>query len=212
MPSLELHVVRARPASSKLRTLIEKPDSVILRRNHCDLELHSYALRSRVRVNAVLAVDVTHPPEPDDANQAHAEDDDFSEQFCKGLELWVRTPDGPVRVYVDEGEIEGALTMFEAYTRVENFQQAFSKLHRREIGLSYNFREGMEIAVHGTIMEETMPAEGLAALSPIVELEDEREPRHVLRLAEGSITDFEQVMREALRWLGENSYENVLGV
>lgn len=208
MPALELHVARVRPASSKLRTLIEKPDSVILRRNHCDMELHSFALRSRVRVNAVLAVDVTHPPEPDEPS---SEDDDFSEQFCKGLELWVRTATGPVRVYVDEEEIEGALTMFEAYTRVENFQQAFSKLHRREIGLAYNFREGMEIGVHGTIMEETMPAEGLAALSPIVELEDEREPRYVLRLAEGSITDFEQVMRDALRWLGENSYENVLG-
>lgn len=209
MPALELHVARVRTTSSKLRTLIEKPDSVILRRNHCDLELHSYALRSRVRVNAVLAVDVTHPPEPENAA---SEDDDFSEQFCKGLELWVRTADGPVRVYVDEDEIEGALTMFEAYTRVENFQQAFSKLHRREIGLSYNFREGMEIGVSGTIMEETMPAEGLAALSPIVELEDEREPRYVLRLADGSIGDFEQVMRDALRWLGENSYENVLGV
>lgn len=173
------------------------------------MELHSLALRSRVRVNAVLAVDVTHPPDPDEAS---SEDDDFSEQFCKGLELWIRTLDGPVRVYVDEAEIEGALTMFEAYTRVESFQQAFSKLHRRELGLTYNFREGMELGILGTIMEESMPAEGLAALSPIVELEDEREPRYVLRLAEGSITDFEQVMRDALRWLGENSYENVLGV
>lgn len=209
MPAIELHIASVRTASSKLRALIEKPDSVILRRNHCDMELHSYALRSRVRVNAVLAVDVTHPPEPDEANH---KDDDFSEQFCKGLELWVRTANGPVRVYVDEDEIEGALTMFEAYTRVENFQQAFSKLHRREIGLAYNFREGMEIGVHGTIMEETMPAEGLAALSPIVELEDEREPRYVLRLADGSINDFEQVMRNALRWLGENSYKNVLGI
>jgi hypothetical protein len=33
----------------------------------------------------------------------------------------------------------------------------------------------------------------------------------VLRLADGSIGDFEQVMRDALRWLGENSYENVFG-
>jgi hypothetical protein len=204
MPALELHVARIRPASSKLRTLIEKPDAVILRRNHCDMELHSYALRSRVRINAVLAVDVTRPPEHDGA-------DDFSEQFCKGLELWVRTASGPIRVYVDEEEIAGALTMFEAYSRVENFQQAFSKLHRREIGVTYNFREGMEIGVSGTIMEETMPEEGLAALSPIVELEDEREPRYVLRLADGSINDFEQVMRDALHWLEQNSYENVLG-
>jgi hypothetical protein len=209
MPSLELHVPQVRPASSKLRALIEKPDAVILRRNRCDMELHSHALRSRVRVNAVLALDVTHPPKPSGPS---TDEDDFSEQFCKGLELWVRTPTGPVRVYVDEREIPGALTMFEAYSRVENFQQAFSKLHRREIGLTYNFKEGMEIGVSGTIMEETMPAEGLAALSPIVELEDEREPRFVLRLADGSIADFEQVMRDALRWLGESSYENVLGV
>jgi hypothetical protein len=209
MPAIELHVPRVRPASSKLRTLIEKPDAVILRRNRCDMELHSHALRSRVRVNAVLALDVTHPPQPSGEG---AEADDFSEQFCKGLELWVRTPAGPVRVYADESEIEGALTMFEAYSRVENFQQAFSKLHRREIGLTYNFREGMEIGVNGTVMEETMPSEGLAALSPIVELEDEREPQFVLRLAEGSISDFEQVMRDALRWLNENSYANVLGI
>ena len=209
MPALELHVPRVRPASSKLRTLIEKPDAVILRRNRCDMELHSHALRSRVRVNAVLALDVTRPPQP---SENPAESDSFSEQFCKGLELWVRTATGPLRVYVDEGEIPGALILFEAYNRVENFQQAFSKLHRREIGLTYNFREGMEIGVSGTIMEETMPAEGLAALSPIVELEDEREPRFVLRLADGSITDFEQVMRDALRWLSENSYENVLGI
>jgi hypothetical protein len=153
-------------------------------------------------------VDVTHPPQPSGSTE---NTDDFSEQFCKGLELWVRTLTGPVRVYVDENEIPGSLTMFEAYTRVEHFQQAFNKLHRREIGLTYNFREGMEIGVHGTVMEETMPEEGLAALSPIVELEDEREPRYVLRLAEGSIPDFEQVMRDALRWLGENSYENVFG-
>lgn len=209
MPALELHIARVRPASSKLRTLMEKPDSVILRRNHCDMELHSHALRSRVRMNAVLAVDVTHPPKPDAAT---TNEDDFSEQFSKGLELWVRTSNGPVRVYVDESEIPGALTMFEAYSRVENFQQAFSKLHRREIGLTYNFREGMEIGVSGTVMEEAMPEEGLAALSPIVELEDERELRYVLRLADGSISDFEQVMRDALRWLGENSYENVLGI
>lgn len=209
MPTIELHVPRARPASSKLRTLIEKPDAVILRRNRCDMELHSHALRSRVRVNAVLALDVTHPPQ---TNGQDSEADDFSEQFCKGLELWVRTRSGPVRVYVDESEIEGALTMFEAYSRVENFQQAFSKLHRREIGLTYNFREGMEIGINGTVMEETMPAEGLAALSPIVELEDEREPQFVLRLAEGSISDFDQVLRDALRWLNENSYENVLGI
>lgn len=208
MPALELHIARVRPASSKLRTLLEKPEAVILRRNHCDMELHSHALRSRVRVNAVLAVDVTHPPEP---NEADSSQDDFSEQFCKGLELWVRTASGPVRVYVDEEEIAAALTMFEAYSRVESFQQAFSKLHRREVGLTYNFREGMEIGVHGTIMEESMPAEGLAALSPIVELEDERELRFVLRLSDGSIVDFEQVMRDALRWLEKNSYENVLG-
>jgi len=209
MPALELHVPQRRTTTSKLRTLIEKPDAVILRRNRCDMELHSHALRSRVRINAVLALDVTHPPQP---AKPGGEQNDFSEQFCKGLELWVRTPTGPVRVYVDENEIAGALTMFDAYTRVENFQQAFSKLHRREIGLTYNFREGMEIGVSGTIMEESMPAEGLAALSPIVELEDEREPRYVLRLADGSIADFEQVMRDALRWLGENSYENVLGI
>lgn len=208
MPALELHIARVRPASSKLRNLIEKPDSVILRRNHCDMEKHSHALRSRVRVNAVLAVDVTHPPQPSGRPDRV---DDFSEQFCKGLELWVRTPTGPVRVYVDENEIPGALTMFEAYSRVENFQQAFSRLHRREIGLTYTFREGMEIGVSGTVMEDTMPDEGLAALSPIVELEDEREPRFVLRLADGSIGDFEQVMRDALQWLGENSYENVFG-
>ena len=173
------------------------------------MELHSHALRSRVRVNAVLALDVTHAPQPIESS---TEIGNFSQHFCKGLELWVRTPTGPVRGYVDEQEIPGSLTMFDAYTRVENFQQAFSKLHRREIGLTYNFREGMEKGVSGTIMEETMPAEGLAALSPIVELEDEREPRYVLRLADGSITDFEQVMRDGLRWLGENSYENVLGV
>ena len=207
MPALELHISRVRPATSKLRTLIEKPDAVILRRNHCDMELHSHALRSRVRVNAVLVVDVTHPPMPREANDGK---DDFSEQFCKGVELWVRTAEGPVRVYVDDEEIAGALTMFEAYSRVEHFQQAFNKLHRREVGLTYNFREGMEIGFHGTAMEETMPPEGLAALSPIVELEDERESRYVLRLAD-AIGDFEQVMRDALRWLGENSFENVLG-
>ena len=209
MPSLELHVARVRPSSSKLRTLIEKPGSVILRRNHCDLELHSYALRSRVRVNAVLAVDVTNPPEQAETDQGG---DDFSARFCKGLELWIRTSNGPVRVYVDEAEIAGAQTMFDAYTRVEQFQQAFSKLHRREVGLTYSFLEGLELGVSGTVMEDTMPDEGLAALSPIVELEDEREPRFVLRLADGSINDFQQVLQDAVRWLSENSYENVLGI
>ncbi len=207
MPALEMHVAKNRREGSKLRTLLEKPDTVILRRNHCDMELHSLALRSRVRVNAVLAVDVTHPPQ-----QSEEGGDDFSDQFCKGVELWIRTPTGPVRVYVDEDEIPGALTLFEAYTRVESFQQAFSRLHRREIGLSYQFREGMEIGLQGTIMEEDMPEEGLAALSPIIELEDEREPRHVLRLSDGAINDFEQVMRDALDWLSGNSFQNVLGV
>lgn len=208
MPALELHIAKVRPASSKLRTLMEKPDAVILRRNHCDMELHSHALRSRVRVNAVLAVDVTHPPESDEALD---EQDHFNEQFCKGLELWVRTSSGPVRVCVDESEIPGALTMFDAYSRVEHFQQAFNKLHRREIGLTYHFREGLELGVSGTIMEETMPDEGLAALSPIIELEDEREPRYVLRLSD-AVGDLEQVMREARQWLEKNSYENVLGI
>lgn len=210
MPALEVHIAKARTVNSKLRNLLEKPNAVILRRNYCDLEHHNEMLRDKVRVNAVLAVDVTHPPKVSDEDENDSQDD-FSAQFCKGLELWAKTPGGPIRVFLDKDELNNALTLFDAYARVENFEQAFRRLNEREIGLTFRFQEGVEIGVHGMARSETMPEDGLAALSPIVEVGDEREPCYVLRLENGSIGNFEQVMRDALQWLEMNSYQNVLG-
>jgi hypothetical protein len=208
MPSLELYVTEDRPQTSQLRALLEKQDAVILRRNYYEPERHTAVLAGRVRVNAVLTVDVTHPPQP---AQAEGEVEDFSGKFAKGVEIWMLADSGPVRVYLDEEEIAGALTLFEAYTRVEKFQPAFVRLDQRSIGLGYRFREGLEIGIQGVLAHDEMPAEGLSALSAIVELEDDREARYVLRLEHRAIADFEDLLRSAGRWLAVNSYQNVLG-
>jgi hypothetical protein len=209
MPSLELCVTEVREVTSRLRTLLEKPDAVVLRRNHFEPALHpKEALAGRVRVNAVLAVDVTHPPQPQEG--AEQETEEFGEQFAKGAEVWLLAESGPVRVFIDHEEIAGALTLFDAYARVATFQPALARLDQRSVGIGYRFREGLEIAIHGSVIYADLPEDGLAVMSSIVELEDDREARYVLRLENGAIASFEQLLRSAAQWLAQNSYQNVL--
>ena len=233
MPCLELKVA-AEPLPhpvTRLRTLLEKSGVALLRRNFtAEAEGHDDAqMRNQFRIVAVLAVDLTNPPqepEPAPAEAAPAEGeqppehevtihediDPFAGSFVKGLEIWIADGVRATCVYADADEIPGALSMFDAYLRLARFQPAFLRLDQRIVGLHYSFREGLTVAINGAPTEvEPTPDVFFDAVSPIAEVNDFRAPSFVVRLPNGCIQYFHDLLRSASAWLEENSYTNILG-
>lgn len=227
MPCLELKVP-AQPQSvpaTRLRALLEKPGAAILRRNHV-AEVPGYEsahLRSRVRICAVLAVNLTDPPEesdpagagsgiPEDAPSQGEENESPAPGFAPGLEIWIADGDRAAAIYADADELPGALAMFDAYLRLARFQPAFQRLDQRLVGLHYLFREGLSVGVQGN-PAETAPAAEIFfdCIAPIPEIEDFRSPHFVVRLPNEGLGFFHDLLRAASAWLQENSFPNILG-
>jgi hypothetical protein len=231
MPCLELKVA-ALPhpvPATRLRSLLEKPGAAVLRRNYvAEAPGHDDThLRNRIRIAAVLAVNLTDPPKPidvaapgdiEDADEpvppvlAETEADPLATSFAKGLEIWLSDGERAVSVLADADEIPGALTMFDAWLRLVRFQPAFQRLDQRLVGLNYSFREGLSVAVQGS-PAETPPDEEtfFDCIAPIPEIDDFREPRFVVRLPDAGLAWFHDLLRSASAWLNENSYPNILG-
>lgn len=231
MPCLEMKVpALPHPVpSTRLRALLEKPGAAVLRRNevaeapgHEDREL-----RNRIRVAAVLAVNLTAPPHPIDtagsegvdepgeeshAPAADSETDQQTGSFAKGLEIWVSDGERAVCALADADEIPGALAMFDAWLRLARFPPAFQRLDQRLVGLHYGFREGLSIAVQGDPAETPPEAETFFDnIAPIPEIDDFREPRFMVRLSESGVGYLHDLLRSASAWLEDNSYPNILG-
>jgi len=230
MPCLELKVA-ALPhpvPATRLRSLLEKPGAAVLRRNYvAEAPGHDDThLRNRIRIAAVLAVNLTYPPKPIDVAApdaaeamepivpapAEPEADPLAASFAKGLEIWLADGERAVSVLADADEIPGALTMFDAWLRLVRFQPAFQRLDQRLVGLHYSFREGLSVAVQGS-PAETPPEEEtfFDCIAPIAEIDDFREPRFVVRLPDAGLAWFHDLLRSASAWLNENSYPNILG-
>jgi hypothetical protein len=227
MPCLELKLPAhawAQPAT-RLRTLMEKPGAAVLRRNQVARAIgyDDALLRNCVRVTAVLAVDLTHPPQTDEPAEPPAEaasedqpdgedPDSLLGGFAKGLEIWIADRAQAVCVFADADEITGALAMFDAYLRLARFQPAFERLDQRQVGLNFTFREGLALGVQGHPMESRPDPESFfERVAAIPEIEDFREPRVVVRLPNEGVGYFHELLRSASAWLEENSYTHILG-
>jgi hypothetical protein len=230
MPCLEMKVAAepARQPATRLRTLLEKPGAAVLRR-HQVAEAAGYdepQLRNRFRVVAVLAVDLSNPPKepeppaekPEGEEAAEApvavqeETDSFDGSFAKGIEIWIADGVRTACVHADADEIPGALAMFDAYLRLARYQPAFLRLDQRVVGLHFTFREGLSVGVHGAPSEVEPTAESFFdVVSPISETDDFRAPSFVVRLPNGCIAYFHDLLRSATAWLNENSYPSILG-
>lgn len=230
MPCLELKVAAepARQPATRLRTLMEKPGAAVLRR-HQIAEAPGHddpQLRNRFRIVAVLAVDLSNPPQEPEAPAEEAEGqeaaespvtigdetDPFDGSFAKGIEIWIADGIRTACVYADADEIPGALAMFDAYLRLARYQPAFLRLDQRVVGLHFTFREGLSVGVHGAPSEVEPTAEAFFdAVSPISETDDFRAPSFVVRMPNGCISYFHDLLRSATAWLNENSYPSILG-
>jgi hypothetical protein len=231
MPCLEMKAAVQRPpqSSTRLRSLLEKPGAAVLRRNYiAEAPGHedATALRSRLRVTAVLAVDLTNPPreteatvEPhDEANSSepdvaiHEDDDAASSSFAKGLEIWISDGTRSICQIADADEIAGSLAMFDAYLRLARYQPAFQRLDQRIVGLSYQFREGLSVAIQGGPGEAAHSADAsLDSAAAIPEFDDFRDPRFSVRFSSAGVSYFHDLLRSASAWLDDNSYPNILG-
>ena len=227
MPCLELKLpARALPQpATRLRTLLEKPGAAVLRRNFIAKAagFDDAALRSCVRVTAVLAVDLTHPPQGDEpaepatsaepnAATSSEEEDSLLAGFAKGLEIWIADRADAVCVFADADEIAGVLAMFDAYLRLARFQPAFERLDQRQVGLSFTFREGLSLGIQGHPVEmRAEPHSFFERLAAIPEIEDSRDARFVVRLPNEGVGYFHELLRSASAWLEENSYTHILG-
>jgi hypothetical protein len=214
MPCLELKFASFAPSqpASRLRTLLEKPNTVILRRNYpvASMAEADPALVAGLSIRAVLAVDITNPPE--DSHQTGGAPK-FEDNFVKGIEFWFQPQAGnPTFIYVDFPEIAGALAFFDAYDRLSNVQPLHQRLDRRLIGLSYSFREGLTLSILGSPRSATDDGKlSLAATSPISEIDDPRLPSPAVRLPHLAIFYLHELFNSADEWLKENSYQNILG-
>lgn len=225
MPCLEIKVAAQRMAVpvTRLRTLLEKPGAAVLRRNflaeapgHDDPDLHA-----RLRVTAVLAVDLTDPPRESQSPSAPPEESEkpqpevanpLSASFAKGLEIWVTDGARLNGVYADVEEIAGALAMFDAYLRLARYQPAFQRLDQRNLGLSFAFREGLTLGVAGNPGDAAqLPEYTFTSISAVPEIEDSRDTPFVLRFPDAGIAYLHELLRSAAAWLEENSYPNILG-
>ncbi len=230
MPCLEMKAAalpRPLPAT-RLRALLERPGAAVLRRNFV-AEASGYEdahLRNRIRIAAVLAVNLSDPPNPVDAETpanpvpdnkeapppSKDPSDPLAAGFAKGLEIWMADGDRAVSIIADADEIPGALAMFDAYLRLTRFPPAFERLDQRQVGLHYWFREGLSIAIEGRPAEAPPLEETFFdCLGPIPEIDDFREPRFVVRLPDEGLAFFHDLLRSASTWLDTNSYPNILG-
>lgn len=232
MPCLEMKVA-ALPhpvPATRLRALLEKPGAAVLRRNYiAEAPGHEdEQLRNRIRIAAVLAVNLTDPPRPIDVESPDDEDEDeihsiesshaegdadpWGGSFAKGLEIWIADGQRAVCTLADADEIPGALAMFDAWLRLERFQPAFQRLEKRLVGLRYGFREGLSIGVQGDAAESA-PEEDtfFDSVGPIPEIDDFREPHFLVRLPEEGLGWVHELLQSASAWLEENSYPNILG-
>ncbi|HUB18775.1 MAG TPA: hypothetical protein VL990_09085 [Acidobacteriaceae bacterium] len=214
--------------ATRLRALLEKPGAAVLRRN-CIAEAPGHAdghLRNRMRVSAVLAVNLTDPPRPIDVDTGvvvDAEEDPGtaleereiepgSGSFAKGLEIWMSDGERAVCTFADADEIPGVLAMFDAWLRLVRFPPAFQRLDRRLVGLNYWFREGLAIGIQGDPADQPPEDETFFDnLAAIPEVDDFREPRFVVRLPEPALAYLHDLLRSASAWLDDNSYPNILG-
>lgn len=223
MPSLELKIAAEHSPhpATRLRRLLEKPGAAILRRNYVP-EVSGYddpAVRNAFRITAVLAVDLSNPPqeaeEPEEEVQAGEEEEAADAQagsFAKGLEVWVADRGRVTCVFIDADEIPGARAMFDAYLRLARYAPAFQRLEQRVVGLQYAFREGLTIGVLGApTAADPHPDTPFAGLSPIPELSDFRASSFTMRLPGNCIGYLHDSLRAATTWLDENSYANILG-
>ncbi|HTV82063.1 MAG TPA: hypothetical protein VME18_05390 [Acidobacteriaceae bacterium] len=230
MPCLEMKVAFHRPPqpATRLRALLEKPGAAVLRRNNTAEApgQGDAAIRGRLRVMAVLAVNLTNPPrEPEPPAEAHEEADasepgeainevpeSQSESFAKGLEIWIADGARSVCVQADADEIAGALAMFDAYLRLARYQPAFQRLDQRVVGLSYLFREGLAVAIQGKTGEAAESADvSLGSTAAIPEIDDFRDSSFCVRFPNAAVGYFHESLRSASAWLDDNSYPNILG-
>lgn len=227
MPCLELTVALRRPPepATRLRALLHKTGAAVLRRNYVARSSgqDDAALGGSLRVCAVLAVDLTDPPRgPGDSASSRDHSDDAPRDiplaeapdspagtFARGLEIWLTDGSRTACVHVDEDEIPGSMAMFDAYLRLARYPPAFHRLDQRMVGLSYRFRDGLALAIHGE------PAEtaglSLESAAAIPEFDDCRDPRFSLRLSSDGLGCFHDLLRSASAWLDENSYPSILG-
>jgi hypothetical protein len=236
MPCLELKVAsHPHPVpASRLRALLEKPGAAILRRNQV-AEARGYDnihLLHRIRVSAVLAVNLTDPPKESDASSANplahagpfafpreeeqrlprSSGDALAGGFAKGIEIWIADADRAARIFADADELPGALSMFDAYLRLARFQPAFQRLDQRIVGIHYFFREGMSIAIQGKTADTQQKSENFfSSVAPIPEIDDFRTPHFLVRLPDEGLGYFHDLLRSASSWLEENSFPNILG-
>jgi ribosomal protein L12E/L44/L45/RPP1/RPP2 len=235
MPCLELKIAeKPHPQpSTRLRALLDRPNTAVLRRNHiAEVEGSDLTeLRHRIRMTAVLAVDITNPPQSapasqetssgddeeilraeEDANEEQGKESEFADSFAAGVEIWIAMEDGAIRVLVDADEIPGALLLFDAYSRLAKYQPAYLRLDQRRVGISYTFREGLTISVEGDAKQFHEETAGFFdSVSAIAEIDDVRENRFVVRLPNAGIAYFQGLLRAASEWLSENSYQSILG-
>jgi len=231
MPCLEMKVAALPHPSpaTRLRALLERPGAAVLRRNYvAEAPGHDdRQLRNRIRIAAVLAVNLTDPPNsiegaspgdtiaevPKPVRPISSQPaDPLATSFAKGLEIWMADSDRAACVYADADEIPGALAMFDAYLRLTRFPPAFQRLDHRLVGLNYGFREGLTIAIEGTPAEAPPEEETFFdCLAPIAEIEDFRETRFRVRLPDAGLAFFHDLLRSASAWLDANSYPNILG-
>lgn len=238
MPCLEMKVALQRPQqpATRLRSLLEKPGAAVLRRNNI-AEASGQddgPLRGRLRVTAVLAVDLTDPPRdpepaPETAEEADAPQngepvsdpvgDPVNEppqphegNFAKGLEFWIADVSRSVCVHADADEIAGALAMFDAYQRLARYPPAFQRLEQRIVGLSYSFREGLTVAIQGGPGEAAHTTDAsLDSAAAIPEINDFRDSGYSVRFSSAGVGYLHDLLRSALAWLNDNSYPNILG-
>lgn len=225
MPSLELKIAAEPPPqpATRLRRLLEKPGAAILRRNYVP-EVPGYdepAVRNAFRISAVLAVDLSNPPEDNAAEAGSASmdgtpggeaEEESAGSFAKGLEMWVADRGRTTCVFIDDDEVSGARAMFDAYLRLTRYAPVLQRLEQRTVGLQYAFREGLSIGVLGAPVEAEPHADTVfERLSPIPELSDFRASSFTIRLPGNCIGYLHDSLRAATAWLDENSYANILG-
>ncbi|GGG92486.1 hypothetical protein [Silvibacterium dinghuense] len=230
MPALELRIAETMTPvpATRLRTLLEKPNAVVLRRNHVvePEVLVEGMLREKLRVTCILAVDITHPPEPnapkttgpasldeedpDLIEQVQEDKDEFADRFAKGVEFFIATEKGPMLLYADFDELTSALTLFDAYERIARYQPAYLRLDQRSIGIGYGFREGLVVGIAGEL-PELRDEKAFASLSSLQDLDDVRAGRRMVRLPHAGIRYLQELLEGAGEWLDRNSYKSILG-
>lgn len=227
MPALELRIAETIPSASatRLRSLMEKPNAVVLRRNHqvqID-ESDDPALHDRLRVSCVLAVDITNPPQPgapqttvheedEEAFEPQPETDEFADSFAKGIEIFIAGEKRTTLVFADFDELASALSLFDAYARIARYQPAYLRLDQRAIGIGYGFREGLVLGIAGEIPQLHEDAAGIFdTVSSLSEFEDSRACRFTVRLPHSAIAYLHSLLQTSSEWLNQNSYKNILG-